>query len=204
MVHLRYFSSFTLLTKHFLIMRKLLLCAAFALCGLLTMNAQVSFGGKAGVNFASVNGDDVGSVDARTSFHVGGVVNISFNDVFGLQPEIIYSSQGFEIDGLGGGTGKLDYINIPVLVDITVVEGLSFQGGPQVGINITDEFDADGGGSGDLDAESIDLSAVAGAQYRLPMGVFFQARYALGITDVISDVDIKNGVFSLSVGYFFN
>ncbi len=188
-------------------MKKVLFFTVFAVFGLFSMNAQgISFGAKAGVNFASLSGDDADEIDGRTSFHVGGVVNIGVSEFFAVQPEVIYSAQGFTSDGEGADvTGKLDYINIPVLADFTLAEGFSLQGGPQIGINITDDLEVDGGGGGSLDAESIDFGAAAGAQLRLPdMGLFFQARFVIGFNDVISDVDIKNSVVSVSAGWFFN
>ncbi|WP_303315483.1 porin family protein [Flavivirga abyssicola] len=184
-------------------MKKLLLFAAVAVLGLTSVNAQeIKFGAKAGANFASVTGDDVDDLDGRTSLHIGAVANIGISDKFALQPELIYSAQGFTYSEPGfDSTGKLDYINIPVLADVTIVEGLSVQAGPQIGFVITDEEDSDDE-TEDLGAESTDFGAVFGAQFKLPNGLFFQARYNLGFSDIIKDVDAKNSVFSLSVGYF--
>lgn len=176
----------------------------------------ISFGAKAGVNFASLTGDDADelNLEGRTSFQIGGVVNIPVSEVFAVQPEVLYSGQGFtleetiaidDFEETVDGTGKLDYINVPILADFTVAEGFSLQVGPQVGFVITDEFEADGE-TESLDAESVDFSAVFGAQYRTSVGVFFQARYALGLTNVATedDFEAKNGVFSLVAGWFFN
>ena len=103
-------------------------------------------------------------------------------------------------------TGKLDYVNIPIMADFTIAEGFSLQGGPQIGINVTSKEEA-----GDIevesDAESLDIGTGIGAQYELPMGLFFQARYMVGLTDVFDtdgEFSNKNSVISLSVGWFFN
>jgi hypothetical protein len=189
-------------------MKKLFLLAAVAIFSLSTMNAQggVQFGAKAGANFSNLNGDDAdeAGLDGRTNFHVGGVVNIGINEWFSLQPELIYSMQGYEYDILGESvTGRLNYINIPIMADFTIAEGLSLQGGPQIGINVTSEEEGLGE-TVDTEAESTDISTGIGAQYELPMGLFFQARYMIGFSDVFEDVDAKNSVISLSVGWFFN
>jgi len=47
-----------------------------------------------------------------------------------------------------------------------------------------------------------------GVGYKLPMGLFFQARYNIGLTDIYEDLvglqrEAKNNVFQLSVGYMF-
>jgi hypothetical protein len=167
----------------------------------------VSFGVKAGVNIASLTGDDTDDLDGRTSFHVGGAVNIPVSELFAVQPEVVYSAQGFTLSEEGMDiTGKLDYINVPILADFTLAEGFSLQGGPQVGFNITKEFEADGVSVEIEDVESVIFEAAVGAQYRLPIGLFFQARYVFGISNASSDsdFDIKNSVASVSAGWFFN
>lgn len=186
-------------------MKKLLLCAAIAVFGLTSVNAQgIKLGAKAGANFSSLSGDDSNGYDGRTSFHVGAVANIGFSDKFSLQPELVYSAQGFTASAFGiDATGKLDYINIPVLAGYSITEGLSLQAGPQIGFVITDKVEV-GGISEDLDAESTDFGAVFGAQYKMENGLFFQARYNLGLSSISTDSteDLKNNVISLSIGYF--
>ena len=168
-----------------------------------TSGDGVSFGVKVGINFASVSGDDVDNFDGRTGINIGGVVNIPVSEKFSVQPELVYSSQGFTGEESGiDYTGKLDYINVPILADFKFGDGFSLQAGPQIGFNITDKIEAEGE-SESIDAESIDFGGVLGAQYRMKTGLFFQARYALGFSDIVEDADAKNGVLSISVGYFF-
>lgn len=187
-------------------MKKFLMIAAIAALTFTTTNAQgISFGAKAGVNFASVTGDDVDSAESRTSFQAGAVVNIGVTELFSVQPEVVFSAQGFkETDGGVESVLMLNYINIPVLADFEVAPGLSLQGGPQVGINIGDDVEVDGTNVGSLDAESVEVGAAIGAQYKLPVGVFFQARYTIGLTDIVKDISAKNSVLGVAVGWFFN
>ena len=192
-------------------MKKFLLVAAIAALSVTTSNAQgISIGAKAGLNLANVNGNDAEGAEGRTSFHIGGVVNLEISELFAIQPEVIYSAQGFTETiniPLGGTlevTNKLDYLNIPILADITVVEGLSIQAGPQFGINITSEADIAGETQKLEDVETADVSAAIGAQLELPVGLIFQARYVTGLTEIVKDVSIKNQNISLSVGWFFN
>ena len=192
-------------------MKKLLLFAALAVFGFTTTYAQnVRFGAKAGANFASLTGDDVDDIDGRTSFHVGGVANIGITELFSVQPELIYSSQGASADDSDGDlTLKLDYINIPIMADFQLAEGFSLQGGPQVGFNISSKFDFDGDEEDVENIQTLDFGVGIGAQYVLPMNLFFQARYVIGITNVYEefegiDTEAQNSVVSVSVGYFFN
>jgi len=131
---------------------------------------------------------------------------LGITELFSIQPELVYSSQGYSYD-IGGDkvNGRLSYINLPIMADFTIAEGLSLQGGPQIGFNISadEEFDGETEDFGD-DVETLDLGVGIGAQYILPMNLFVQARYVIGFSDIVKDSNAKNSVISLSVGYFFN
>ena len=186
-------------------MRNLILASALMLCMCFATNAQeISFGAKAGVNFASLNGDDLEDLDSRTNFHLGAVVEFSLSEQFSIQPEVMYSGQGAKIkEGGEEATLQFDYINIPILAKYYVTEGLSLELGPQIGLNINSKLEFDGDTEEIEDTESLDLAGAFGLGYKLDQGLFFQARYNLGFTDISKDEDVKNGVFQLSVGYSF-
>ena len=187
-------------------MKKLLLTAVFAVITIVSINAQ-EFGAKAGVNFASLNGDE--DFDGRTSFFVGGAVEFEISESFSLQPELLYSSQGAKssFSDEGDLTIKLDYLNIPIMAKYYVTEGLSIEAGPQVGflLSAKAEFDSD---SEDIKDElnSVDFGLNFGLGYKLDSGLNFGARYNLGLSNIPDSDgggDLKNGVFQISVGYFF-
>ncbi len=215
-------------------MKKLLMLTAIAVLSTSLTFAQddssdssgIHFGAKAGVNFATLSKDEGFKPDGRTSFHVGAVVNIGISEKFSLQPEIVYSSQGFKekfeeyYPDIGTvsveHTAKMDYINIPVLAGYRIIDGLVVQAGPQFGILISakEDWEASGGGETQEDTvdfkddlKTLDIGFGFGAQYKLDFGLFFQARYVLGVNKVFDYDDAndhKNRVASLSVGYFFN
>lgn len=207
-------------------MKKLVVLAAIAVMSVSAMNAQeVRLGAKGGVNFATFNGDNLGDIKSRTGFHIGGLVEIPISERFSVQPEILYSAQGAEYRDRGTELGvnydykvteKLDYISVPVMAKFYVVDGLAIEAGPQVSFLTSSkgEYEGTAGNisvSGDSDLEDvskIDFSLGAGASYRLPMGLFFGARYNFGLTNV-NDGDnadnnkIHNNVLQLSAGYSF-
>ncbi len=185
-----------------------------------TANAQSSdaltpsFGIKGGVNFASITGDDFDSPDSRTSFHVGVLAEFPLTEMFSLQAEALYSGQGFESDLDGeifGGEGKveyqLDYINVPVLAKVYILDGLSIEAGPQFGFKVNEEIDANANADdGDLnldEAEDFDFGVAAGVTFETPMGLFATGRYTQGFTDIVNNRDVKNSVFQIGVGYKF-
>ena len=189
-------------------MKKLMLLAAVAVFGLSNVNAQeVKFGVKAGVNFASLTGDDADGLDGKTGFHVGGVAVIGISEKFAVQPELVYSSQGAKDTEEGVDVDyNLDYINLPVLAKFTVAEGFSIEAGPQVGFLMSAKVKAEGE-SFDIkdDLKGIDFGGAIGLGYKMDSGLNFAARYNLGLGNIadFDGGDLKNNVIQLSVGYNF-
>ena len=202
---------------------KIVPAVALILGTMTTVNAQVdnsntgrtpSFGVKGGVNFATVNGEDIDSPDSRTSFHVGVVGEFPLNDFIAIQAEALYSGQGFKTNidgGLLGGEDKveyqLNYINVPVLGKFYVTDGLSLEVGPQFNFKVGEEIDTDANSdSGDYEtnrAESFDFGFAGGLTFQTDAGFFAYGRYYQGVTDVIENTNAKNSVFQLGVGFKF-
>lgn len=160
---------------------------------------QVNFGAKAGLNIATLSGDDIDDVGSRTAFHIGLIGEIMLTEKFAVQPEVLYSAQGAKEDDL---TYKLDYVAIPVMAKYFVTPGLSLEAGPQIAFNTLSEIEFDGE-SEDLDEiEGMDFGLGFGLGYQF-MNAFVQARYNMGLTEIVEDADAKNSVFQISVGYKF-
>ncbi|MCK8520263.1 PorT family protein [Aquimarina sp. D1M17] len=177
-------------------------------------NAQeesIRFGAKAGLNLGNVKGDNE-NTDMRTSFHVGALAEIPISEKFAFQPELLYSSQGNKVDESDfESTTKLDYLQVPLMGKFYVAEGLSLQAGPQVGFLLAANSEGEDNGV-DFDEDvkdqlkTIDFGLNLGAGYQLDMGVFFDARYNLGLSNILDDsgdLSVQNSVFQFSVGYKF-
>ncbi len=140
-------------------------------------------------------------LDSRTSFHLGLIGEIMVAENFSVQPEVFYSAQGAKSDDV---TLQLDYVSVPIMAKYFVAEGLSLEAGPQVAFNVKAQWEMDGETEDIDDVESVNFGAGLGLGYQLPQGIFFQARYNLGFSEIVQDSDMKNNVMQLSVGYFFN
>jgi hypothetical protein len=92
-----------------------------------------------------------------------------------------------------------------------VTEGLSIEAGPQIGflLSATDEYEDE---EDDIDEflKSTDFGLNLGLGYKLDSGLFFNARYNLGLSDNLDadefetdGAEYKNSVIQISVGYFF-
>ncbi len=64
-------------------MRKIFLIAALALSAV-AVNAQATFGIKAGANFSNLKttGDESESLDTKVGLNIGGLANIPISDMF--------------------------------------------------------------------------------------------------------------------------
>lgn len=194
-------------------MKRILLLSIFCSVGFIYQSqAQAGFrlGVKGGLNFANVDRDI--STDSRTGFHAGAFATIKLSKL-AIQPELIYSAQGADLD-FGGGFGELEsrfnYLNIPILLKLYLLAGLNLQLGPQFGFLLSgdQEFVDEFGEITDGDASDFingsDVSLGIGAGWDLPFGLTVDARYNLGLSDV-NDVsggdEVRNQVFQVSLGY---
>jgi hypothetical protein len=80
-------------------MKKLLLLVIVFSMICISTYSQVTVGGKAGINIASVSGDYTEDFDPRLSIHIGGYSNFAFSENLSLQPEIVYNGVGFTNSG---------------------------------------------------------------------------------------------------------
>lgn len=107
---------------------------------------ETRFGIKAGLNYSSIVGDLTEGIKFRFSGQGGIFVEIKFSDKFAFQPEIYYSSQGFQYstdlfsidtNGFGGDDNdfrtnvQLNYLNVPLLGKFALSERIVVEFGPQ-------------------------------------------------------------------------
>lgn len=198
-------------------MKKFILMAAAVLMTATAASAQFQMGAKAGINVARLSNYQINdtNVKSRVGLTLGvfGVYDLS--DSFGLSADVLYSAQGAVHKAKSGSvkvTTKLDYLNIPILANYYIIDGLSVKAGIQPGILLSAKAKTTGleGGTITSDMKSnmqkFDFSIPVGVGYQLPLGIQLDARYAIGMSRV-NKVKVannaKNGVFSLTAGYLF-
>lgn len=170
-----------------------------------TATAQnVNIGVKGGLNSFNIETDDNSGFDSKIGLNFGLLGHIHLNDQYAFQPEFVYSMQGAE----SGNTDiKLDYINVPLLVQYMFDNGFRIQAGPQIGVLFNAE--AENGSSTDIsdDFKSIDLGLSLGTSYvHSATGFGIDARYNLGLSDISesSSVNSTNRGIQVGVFYLFN
>lgn len=185
--------------------KKILLFTLVVLCFTKSKAQSFELGAKAGVNFVVFTGDASDNHINLFNYHIGAVGRIAINEKFALQPELLYSTQRYSYEAY---RFYMDYINLPIMADLGIAKGLNLQAGLQFGFNVKNRVklragdDYPGIDEKLENAKSVSVGAGIGVQYQLPINLFFQARFTFGITDIYDDANLKQGVLSLSVGYF--
>ncbi|MEE3245142.1 MAG: outer membrane beta-barrel protein, partial [Bacteroidota bacterium] len=90
------------------------------------------------------------------------------------------------------------------------VQGLYVEAGPQLGFLVDSEIEGPNAtlGLNEDNFNDIDFAGAVGVGYKFNGGLYLNARYTQGFTDIYDgetgDNATKNGVFAGSVGFIFN
>ncbi|RZS93768.1 porin family protein [Aquimarina brevivitae] len=164
-------------------------------------------GFKIGLNYANVSGDL--DSDARTRLHLGAVLEFPLNYKTFIQVEALYSAQGYTI---GSGDAEndisLNYLALPIIGKYEFAKGFSIETGPRFATlaSVTDSENTDTDEFYDSFSD-FDFGWDIGLGYKFESGMFFQARYTFGLSD-INNIQGSNSSFNtslaqLSIGYLF-
>lgn len=209
-------------TKPFAVAKPLALAATLFALGVApaTAQAQTTLSLRVGPSIATLGGDDVTDADSRTGLNVGAGVTFGVSENLGVLVGGTYAQKGAtqDIDG-AQGTLKLDYFEIPVLLQLGVPTSGSisprFFLGPAVGAEIGCEAEFPQGGvtvTGDCDElgadiKSVDIGAMGGAGLSLSTGdalsITLDIFYNLGLStidDTADPDDVKNRAWSILGG----
>ncbi len=170
-------------------------------------SAQVSFGGKAGLNLSTFGGEDNDGAKMKPGFHVGAFANVPVSGSFSIQPEVVFSKQGakFEEDGMDYKS-NLSYINVPVLAKYTTASGFYALTGPQIGFLMAAKAKADGESEDMKDFfKKTDFSWALGVGYNFGNNIGVVARYNLGLSNIWDGEEgkLKNSVIQVGLTYSF-
>jgi len=192
---------------------------------------EARFGAKAGLNYSSVVGDLTDGVKFRFSGHAGIFLNIYFSEKFSFQPELLYSSQGFqfssdlsEIDGnpTAGGNDfrtnvQLNFLTVPILGKFRLGENYSLEFGPQVGFllnQVTKIKNLDEANSSNSKSRNsisgkfqLDYGAAVGISMKVSDQFSISPRMYLGLRNRLNgaegNIQNYNASLQLSVNYLF-
>ena len=174
------------------------------------MNAQdntipKSNGGiKGGYNLAAVSFDGDGATEQRHGFHIGVYGESFISESFSVQPELMYSQQGYQITNSSGTfTQKLDYINLPLMLKAYPSKNFFLEAGPQIGLAVSHKEEYDGlfSGSQQYDPNNFDWGMNFGGGFKTDSGISLGVRYHLGLGDLYDEGKAQNRVLQFSLGF---
>ena len=150
---------------------------------------------KIGLSIASVGGDVDG--DYKAGLVVGAEAEYHVSPLIGVSAGLLYSQQGCKWsveDEDVDVKWKPAYLNIPILANFYVANGLALKAGVQPAFMVAKD-DA-------KEVNTFDFSVPVGISYEY-MNICLDARYNIGCTKVWKDVKGCNSVFQVTLGYKF-
>lgn len=172
-------------------------------------NAQFHAGAKAGVNIGKLDGKSFKD-EFSYSYLLGGFMEIGLGNRVSINPELLFSQTNATIENNVGGIfnsnqlkTKLNYLAIPILVNVRVAGPLHLEAGPQFGILLNNDKSLVNNG---VDAfKKGDFSMTAGAGFNFNI-LRVSARYIIGLTNIsnLPDKDEwKNQAIQVGLGVAF-
>ena len=176
-----------------------------------TVNAQSSFGPKAGVNISTETANFDNPRSSIVSFCAGLFADYVFAKHFGVQPEILYSSEGTKYTyGMNAtGQAKTSYVLIPLELQYISSVGLYVESGPQLKLKLTYNNVDSGVSAKNNVVKSTLFDWTFGVGYhadKVVQGLGINVRYNLGL-DGIQKPPVSAGgntyqkVFVISLSY---
>ncbi len=185
------------------------------------VQAQVTFGLKAGINLAQQNIKEVDldiDSDEITGYNFGGFLEVPIgNGNIYFQPEFLLIQKGGDLNlNVSDIKTIVNYIDVPILLKLKILNANLFNvnvlGGPSFGYATSGEMVDNGTiiklNFGEDNIKRFDLGIHAGAGVGLNLGsltVFGDARYLFGVSDLDTSTDriIKNRGIMISAGLQF-
>ncbi|GAB4092023.1 hypothetical protein GCM10028786_09490 [Flaviaesturariibacter terrae] len=168
------------------------------------MASKIRFGITAGINsakfYASGNGTEGTSTTMKVGPYGGLFVNIPVGTVLHVQPGVTYNIYGTKYRQTSSGVTNnyqedLHYVSIPVALQVMPGNtGFFFEAGPQANFlvaakikNQTPGANSSGDGSNKSAFDNFDFSAFGGVGYLTRIGLGFEAKYNVGLNNVLND-----------------
>ncbi|CAA7197652.1 porin family protein [Chryseobacterium potabilaquae] len=216
-------------------MKKLLFIGVLSLLAANGNAQETKFGAKAGYSFSAVKvneaQDDLSarSTSNKSTFYVGAFVEHKLSDKFGIQGELLYSPLGGK-ENVSESLGEFNFsqkseikfgtLLIPVSAKYFISESFSVAAGVNFGIILSAKQKTEVSGNfpegveveaedGEFDikdnVKKLNLVPFVGVEYALENGLFFDARYNLGVSNLVKEGPgkVTNSFAQIGIGFKF-
>ncbi|MEK6481999.1 porin family protein [Catalinimonas sp. 4WD22] len=181
---------------------------------------NMNFGIRAGLNFSSLNDNEVLNSDPQTGLHLGFFGRYQFSRRLSAKAELIYSMQGARDDDFSifeEYSVNLNYLRLPILAEFMVTNNLRIEIGPYVAVLLSSrqsfsDLQAEGGNelimTDKAETNYVDAGMGIGASYEFPSGFGLGARYTQGFADALGNdffggASGSNTIFQTSAYFTF-
>lgn len=174
--------------------------------------------------------------DPVHTFYIGGMAEYKISDKFGLQGEVLYSPLGGKLSIVESDPDDINtFLNVkakqtyhtlmvPISAKYFITEGLSVSAGASFGVilsakqklsadlglgGIIPGFELEGDDERDIKDQmnTLNIAPFLGAEYMLENGLFFDARYNMGVSNLAKDAvngeKFTNSFAQIGVGFKF-
>ncbi|WP_339757294.1 porin family protein [uncultured Winogradskyella sp.] len=173
-------------------MKNYLLALLFACFTTVSMSQEIRYGVRGALNVSNLDFDPDATFENqhRNGFAFGGFVDFGLTEDVSLFTELQWSAEGGKDESI-----RADYIQLPILLRLSVSDRLTIGAGPQVAIKTWEFKDA---------FATFAFSGVAGLEYMITDELFVDARLSYGFSNVLdkdlTDVTAKNHVMQFGFG----
>jgi hypothetical protein len=170
----------------------LIFCLMITGVGFAQERATSGFGIRAGINGSNIVTDGDNDFSFRFGPMAGVYARLGLFRNLTIQPELLYSLQGgeFEVEDPANNQqtvirDRLHYLNLPVLAQFWLTNGLNIHAGPYVGLLL--DVASDGRNTVSANYQRFDYGGTVGIEYEFPFGLNFGGRYNLGFYDIAGE-----------------
>ena len=182
---------------------------------------NAEFGIRVGLNFSTLNDDEVFNPDSKTALHLGLFGRYLWSERLSGKVEVLYSTLGARSDRFyvfDDYSINMNYLNLIISGELAVTEGFRLEIGPYLGVLLAarqsfHDIDIASVGDGDERANSdetnfVDVGLMAGATYTFQSGFGLGLRYQQGFADALGNDFFRgasgsHSVFQISTLYTF-
>ncbi|MFK7812845.1 MAG: porin family protein [Maribacter sp.] len=173
--------------------------------------SKKSFGLRLGINSSNISNSNF---DSRIGGNIAFFFESRVSDVYALQPELMYSSQGAKASNATNQNLKIDYLSIGLANKFFIIPnvGLHLLAGPSFDIDFENNPFKLINGNNDSEVTPFDVSLFGGIGYEFPFGLILEARYKQGLIEIdLFDFDTDssfndeafNVTFQYTIAYKF-
>lgn len=155
--------------------KTLLLAVLIGFSTIYGFSQGTKYGVRAGLNISNLDFKPDANFENkhRNGLMIGFFGEYGLSKGISLMPEIQFSSEGGKDEEL-----RLDYIQVPVLFKFRLSEKFHIGAGPQVGIKVHEYEDG---------VKNFAYSGVGGIEFKLSHQLFLDARYTVGLANILED-----------------